>query len=494
MRNERSQKGSISIEASISLVAFTFFIVCVLLLINVSRVQMRLQTAADKAVREVTGYLYLYKVSGLYDVDISIQQSGNRSAGAINTAIQSFDQIADGVEKVADKIGGVTSAGDMKGRYQALSDTIKQGRETGNVLQEQYGTLSGLISSVSDNPIAYLRSLGAMAVSTGWNKAKSYIIGSLLAKNLTLKYLGGAEAADKMLKSYRVEKGVEGLDFSCSCIFDQNSDSANPLEDVNIVILYKMNVAPLMGKLFTQLFCVTASARGWLGGDTLIDRLANPNPKGGSSGGTNPSPAPTATPTAAPKTSPAEGGEEEPEEEEINLVPEEEEINLVPEDPPKPWSAKEAENKYLEKKKNSCAYEYAGGDYYVSGDLEGHKTFYDVRSFSSTDMTWDQFRWSIKTVYDLSPPSGVMNAEPGTTYVLTETQANEHGLHNEVEAQVNGAEWYSLTIILPPEAADDPLYGEGMKGVLEMQIANDLAADDAQRRRIMIDIQYGGDA
>ena len=51
--------------------------VSVLLFINISRTQMRLQTAADKAAKEIAGYLYLYKVTGLYDVDQKIQKSGD---------------------------------------------------------------------------------------------------------------------------------------------------------------------------------------------------------------------------------------------------------------------------------------------------------------------------------------------------------------------------------------------------------------------------------
>ncbi len=278
MKPDRREKGSVSIEAAISLVAFTIFMVCVLSMINISRAQMQLQVAVDKAAKELSGYLYLYQVSGLYGLDQGIQSAGDKTRDAFNTATGSLDNIFAGVEKINDQINNVESVQDRESLAAYVGPLVESIQNGATTLSQESETLKRQFEQISDDPLSYVKSLGAILVSEGADELKSYVVGSLMARSLTVKYLGGREEADARLKSWNVLDGVDGLDFSCSTVFNQQETSANGAEDVNILLLYRMKLTPLLGSSFQQTFAVSASTRAWLGGDTQIDRMKSPNP------------------------------------------------------------------------------------------------------------------------------------------------------------------------------------------------------------------------
>ncbi len=428
MRSKR-ELGSASIEATISLVFFTFFMVSVLLFVNVSRAQMHLQTAADKAVKEITGYLYLYKLTGLYDLDLNIQKAGDKANKSINSALQSFDKVATGIEEVTSKINQTVNARDSKQLIENVKAAAKSGKEAGQTIRQESSTLKALFNEIRDDPIAYVKSLGALAASYGLNEAKNFLIGSLLARSLTLKYMGGEEAADALLRHYHVEDGAEGLDFTVSTVFDKNGISANPAEDVNIVIVYRMSVAPLMGDAFRQTFAVTASARGWLGGDTLIDRLKSPNPPS------------TASAPGEPEKQNQDGEEDADNSDTEN---EDTEDPDVEEEEKKPWNAKEARDRLEEEWAERY---WSLGDVYMPLDKE------------------TQGAGELNTLMTVARPE-TLDLE--TTYLMIKMQyekLNAFRSNDKIEAtmmrddgeelvhdfKMNGGEPLRLYIYMPPE-------------------------------------------
>ncbi len=470
MKENCSQRGSISIEATISLVIFTFFMISVLLFINISRTQMRIQAAADKAVKEITGYLYLYKITGLYDLDMSIQNGKKPAKKAMGEAFGSFDKIALGVETVMDQVDssglarGEVDFSDPGGTYEKVKDLAETAKTQGQTIKDQYGALTSLFKEVSDNPILYLKSMGAIAANYAGSRLKTFVIGSIMARDLTLKYMGGRDQADALLRKWNVENGADGLDFSCSSIFDSEGDSANPAEDVNIVILYRMSVAPLLGRTFQQTFCITASARGWLGGDTSIDRLSPVNPE-------NYDPASEGN---GDKTNPEEDAEEDDENEDNDNEDGEEEQERIP------WDSAEAQRRharsaagiyYRDRYNDTHLFMHydqntgevkglrwitamgderllygdgqGGKDYYVVGDgtfvyaMEVEVSAQEMQCRNVCGYLWSQ----VNQVYSANHPAQERNIH----------RMDAAGRDEERTVKLNGSEHISIDVYLPPD-------------------------------------------
>ncbi len=68
MKRMKRERGSLTVEASISLTFFTLVMICIIMFINVGRAQMKLQLAANKSAQQISQYMYLVKITGLYNV------------------------------------------------------------------------------------------------------------------------------------------------------------------------------------------------------------------------------------------------------------------------------------------------------------------------------------------------------------------------------------------------------------------------------------------
>lgn len=261
MNNQSNREaGSITVEASIALIFFTFVMICLLFFINVGRAQMRLQLAANNAAREIAQYMYLMKITGIYQAEQDIAGSSHGAVDAINNGESAFNKALDGVKAIADKAGGTDFS-----NPQAIQDLINNSQGDAESIKEAYGSLKSTLKGVADNPVGFLKSMAALVTTVATNKANNYLFGQLLGGALVEKNLG-KDDADALLKSMNVVDGVDGLDLSQCTIFQQ-SKSANPAEDVNIVIVYEVRVFPLLNVNFKAKYAVSASARAWLGGD-----------------------------------------------------------------------------------------------------------------------------------------------------------------------------------------------------------------------------------
>lgn len=269
----QTERGSVTVEASISMVTFTFVMISLLTLINVARAQMLIQDAVNKACLEISEYMYLYQISGLYSLDRGMSETGSGAGETLSSVLADTDKAIAGVESIMENIsgtgqnlaaGGNVSLDDLQNSYEELL-------EDKDSITEQIDSLKGTFSDISDDPLAFGKQLVALGASAGMGKAKSYIFGNILAANMCSKYLGAnnesignKEYADKKLKSLGVVDGFEGLDFRYSCIFPDNAPT-----DVNIIVVYEVKVFPWLTDDLKVRFSQSASTRGWIGGDAV---------------------------------------------------------------------------------------------------------------------------------------------------------------------------------------------------------------------------------
>ena len=275
MKRARNERGSLTVEASISLTFFTMVMVCIIMFINVGRAQMKLQLAANKSAQQIAQYMYLVKITGLYNVKSSISSSGGsfvdttaKAEGHLDDAITALDKLVGEVGSTADSyVSGSVDFSDPSAVVDDIKGLVSTGEATADQLESSYEGMSSIVSGVADNPVGFIKSIAAFFLNGAMDEANSRIFGQVIGKALVQKSLGGSEA-DAFLKNLNVEGGMSGLNMNQSVIF-QPGHSANGAQDVNIVIIYKVNVLPLLNKNIKATFAVSASARAWLGGDEL---------------------------------------------------------------------------------------------------------------------------------------------------------------------------------------------------------------------------------
>lgn len=279
---EHGQRGSITIEASISLTFFLFAMICILFAIRTSRVQTAIQYSLDMAAQDISQYTYLYYASGVYDLEQEIKTAGESASETMNKGVEHLDQMAVGVETALSTVkdGGktLTQLGDED--YSANLESLKTKwstlKQDGAVVQEQAGKIKDAVkamkddaSAIKESPVAFAKSLAAFATGEGMDMLKGPLLGMLYGRAMCEKYIGNGADADQWLKRMNVVDGMEGLNFAWSSVLDGTS------QDVNLVVTYKVKVFPGVLDGIEATFAQSASTRAWMGGDERVKKTVS---------------------------------------------------------------------------------------------------------------------------------------------------------------------------------------------------------------------------
>lgn len=192
MRNQqRWVRGSISIEASVSLVLFLFVTLGLLFFIRISRIQAAVQYSLNMAALEMSQYTYLYYASGLYDLDQDIKASGADAQEVLSDATDRLDQSALGIETIFSSItsDGINAVNDLtQGNVDGALEQFKEQsallQSEGKNIAEQMDGLKDLATQVGSDPVSFARSLAALAGSTGLDALKGRLIGGLFGRSM----------------------------------------------------------------------------------------------------------------------------------------------------------------------------------------------------------------------------------------------------------------------------------------------------------------------
>ncbi|BBF41452.1 hypothetical protein lbkm_0126 [Lachnospiraceae bacterium KM106-2] len=276
----KENRGSITIEASISLVFFIFAMVAILSVINICRVQSAIGNAMNLSAEEISQYCYLYQVCGIDTLDKGLAQNGEPAANAIGEGANSVDNILTNVENIykligteKSNLGNVTvdtlkSPTEAMEQYDNLKNAISDGEQSASEISSSVKSLWSQIKEIKKDPFAFVKSMVSLVASKGFTLAKSYIVGSLMGKKFVSLHLGDCTSesgdsyakADAYLKQLGVVDGMDGLNFNLSNMMNNNSS------DINLVVVYKVEVLPGIFSWKATL-AQSASTRAWLDGD-----------------------------------------------------------------------------------------------------------------------------------------------------------------------------------------------------------------------------------
>lgn len=255
------EKGSVTVEAAISLSAFMFAIVTLLTIINICLAQARISYAINTTAREISQYSYLYSLTGLNESQSQLHQSGiegtediGKILTDINTVYNEIENLGQTGNKSPENIEDIMSAWD------SAVGSVENIQAAGTSLES---TLSG----IADDPKNLMFGIAKMAASEGFDLTKSRLIAAPLSKVMCKRHLVNEEggSADAYLKFLGVVPGptgsyMDGLDFSRSTLFPYGSN------EIRINVVYDVKVIALLPLDFSFHFNQTAVTHGWLSG------------------------------------------------------------------------------------------------------------------------------------------------------------------------------------------------------------------------------------
>lgn len=278
----KKKRGSITIEASISMMLFTFMMIGILSFINISRAQAAIGTAANQTALEMSQYAYFLRASGIYDLMLGLQDSADTGEDQVTSVVGSFDEALTGLETIYELVGsGGEAAANVNEdnfleTYAYLQSAYQAGAEAAGNTSAAIDALSGQLESICKNPMDTVKALLSLGASGALDDLKSHLIAAPIAKSLCIGHLSSSElTADEYLKSLGVVDGADGLNFKMSTLFNRKSNT-----DINVIVVYQVKAFPWLTDKLKLTFAQSASTQGWLGDTQKIDTVSGEN-KGG---------------------------------------------------------------------------------------------------------------------------------------------------------------------------------------------------------------------
>ena len=279
-KSRNRQKGSVSVEATLSLTIFVFFMISLVCLINVCRVQSKVSNALHLAAMDISNISYLYYITGMYDADTAIQTAAKEASGKLVEKIKPVDDVLDNTETLFGLIGsGGTLAVETVKNPSQIGDTLDELRrmkEEGNsevdALKSNFGSIQEQAKDIAKDPAGFVKLMVQSGIGEGMDVVKNLLAG-VFAKSLMEEHISAGDTVgdvDAYLKSLGVEDGLSGMSFMASSLFAGDDNT-----DINLVVMYRVNIFPLFN-LPTIPFAQSASTRAWLSGDVKTSFIMYP--------------------------------------------------------------------------------------------------------------------------------------------------------------------------------------------------------------------------
>lgn len=314
--NKRSQRGSITVEATIALTAFLFMFMMVYSVVTITRAEAKIGVAINNVAKEISQYSYIYGLTGLNDSQIAINKAGASTKENINDTVkkvsETFDAIqllrsdgekaSDAVSSAEEKISNLTSFDESTwDTINAQMEEVKAKTET--VVDDVEAVLAAgtevrnNLEMMAENPKELMFGLANILAGQALDIAKSRLIAEPVARGLVKKNLKRTptDNVDDCLQSLGVVPGtnfrgepsyLHGIDFSHSMLFPEGND------DIVIIAKYKLKLFRFLPVDIEFNITQVASTVGWLKGDG--GEVQKVPPKEDKS---SPTPKPTPTPT-----------------------------------------------------------------------------------------------------------------------------------------------------------------------------------------------------
>ena len=228
MSKKNTERGVLTVEATIAYTIFMMVIMNILLLMRIVYVYALVQHAASQTAKELSMYSYLYQVSGVGDA---------------------VGQIQDGVAAGESQFNA--DAASIVNIYETLADGWDAG--DGDAIAED-------AENITKNPKKILQNVGSAIVGNASRDTVNAAF-SELSRQMMAGYIAAdsdGAGADEKLKDLQVIGGLEGLDFSSSSYFEDG-------QTIDIVVCYTLDPILPIDLMPEMNFMNRATIRGMSG-------------------------------------------------------------------------------------------------------------------------------------------------------------------------------------------------------------------------------------
>lgn len=322
----KEDEASAVVEAIISFTGFLFVIFTILNVVNFCRAQMLISNAVDTATKELTQYSYFYKMSGLQKLSDDYAAKVDAEKANINGVIGSVDEFYTALAGAQDD--SVEQSTNVKNAIEEgnlnlddIQNALSSLKTDAVDIEKSMKTIDNAFGAVQDNPMAYMKSIAAIAGKETIDILTSHCIAAPLSRLFVAKHFGSSVSeANEKLKAIGVVDGLDGMNFKMSTLFNTvDVNDATKNGDVHIVVYYRLSMVQLFNWATLDVpICKESVARGWLAGDNPQAKIQEKAPAATTGGGQNTadtsaeSEKPSETTKADETTAPAET--EKPEE------------------------------------------------------------------------------------------------------------------------------------------------------------------------------------
>lgn len=205
IKQKKSERGSITLEAAVFLTLFILFYVAMMDLIQIAKAQVILQYSINEAAKEISAYSYVLTKAGITDKRMETVGKAAEFKGTVSDAV-------DAVEKV----GAALANSDIAGTFNAASE-----------MEENISKIN--VEEIPENMLSMIKTWAADGVS-------DFVIQEMVRAEVKkqISMMSGKDA-DQFLRELGIEGGMTGLDFSESAWADESVGGGIPVLEVAVV-------------------------------------------------------------------------------------------------------------------------------------------------------------------------------------------------------------------------------------------------------------------
>lgn len=249
-------KGSLTIEAALSLTTCIIVIFTLIYLVKVIYIHERVQYALSETAKEMVVGAYIMDKTGLLDLQ---QNAYSQAKGNIDQFESSFDALISSYNEVSLEMSGLTSYSRTEDEQNSYESLPSEGEISQQIFENQYQLKNTIVKAYSfmnefvqfikisvEDSTKLITSLGVVPGLEVINNA----IGTRIVKASLLQYI-----SEEDYKKWGIVGGEEGMNYLRSTFLLQD-------EDIVIIVNYKIKIPLLMDILepisITQGVCVRA--------------------------------------------------------------------------------------------------------------------------------------------------------------------------------------------------------------------------------------------
>ena len=199
-----SEKGMVTIEATIALTTFLFAFMMIFSIITICRAQAKMQVALNNTAQEISQYSYIYGMTGLDESLADFQTEANNTKSEVNGLVGNTINVFEGIQALGDDAKSV-DVGNVDSMLQSW-DTISQDLKT---TQSDFTAVKQQIEEMAKDPQKLLFGMAKLIGSETLEVAKSRVIAEPVTRALIQKHLKRTEndSADAYCRSVGIVPG-----------------------------------------------------------------------------------------------------------------------------------------------------------------------------------------------------------------------------------------------------------------------------------------------